>query len=221
MKHWTLHWLEAQGDLRDVRDRLAEETDAACQTLANVITPPRLDMLVYRAPGQVIPEIGIAGRAYHGALFSMGVDPANPQLCSSLTDGTFRRQILHEVHHCMRMAGPGYGWTLGEALVSEGLAGHFVTWLMHSAPEPWECAVERAALTAAGVSSAALNDTHYDHAAWFFGSGALPRWYGYTLGYEMVAAWLSEAGAPDAEKRISVPAEEVIAAARRCGLLRE
>ncbi|KAB0876199.1 DUF2268 domain-containing putative Zn-dependent protease [Cronobacter muytjensii] len=219
MQRWTIHWLEAQGDLSDYRARIHDETAAAYETLAAIMMPPRLDILVHRAPGQVIPEIGLAGRAYHGALFSMGIDPHNPHLTSSLTDGTLRRQILHEVHHCMRMAGPGYGWTPGEALVSEGLAGQFVTWLMGSAPEPWERALESAALTAAPVSVAALGDTRYDHAAWFFGTGALPRWYGYTLGYEMVGAWLEEVGTPDAERWVTVSAQEVIGAARRHGLL--
>ncbi len=181
MERWTLHWLQAQGDLRAYRDRITDETTAACETLATVMTPPRLDILVHRAPGQVIPEIGLAGRAYHGALFSMGIDPENPHLLSSLTDGTLRRQILHEVHHCLRMAGPGYGWTPGEALVSEGLAGQFVTWLMGSPPEPWERALDRAALTAAPVSVAALGGAPYDHAAWFSAparcpAGTATRW---------------------------------------------
>ncbi|NHV88755.1 DUF2268 domain-containing protein [Cronobacter dublinensis] len=221
MERWTLHWLQAQGDLRDYRDRITDETTAACETLATVMTPPRLDILVHRAPGQVIPEIGLAGRAYHGALFSMGIDPDNPHLLSSLTDGTLRRQILHEVHHCLRMAGPGYGWTPGEALVSEGLAGQFVTWLLGSLPEPWERALDRAALTAAPVSVAALDGAPYDHAAWFFGTGTLPRWYGYTLGYHMAGAWLEEVGTPDAERWVTVSAQEVIGAARRHGLLGE
>lgn len=103
--------------------------------------------------------------------------------------------------------------------MSEGLAGQFVTWLMGSPPEPWERALDRAALTAAPVSVAALGGVPYDHAAWFFGTGALPRWYGYTLGYHMVGAWLEEVGTPDAERWVTVSAQEVIGAARRHGLL--
>jgi hypothetical protein len=75
------------------------------------------------------------------SLFSLTLDPDNPNFERSLGDGDLRRTIAHEVHHCMRMAGPGYGWTLGEALVSEGLAGQFVHRLFGSPPEPWECAV--------------------------------------------------------------------------------
>ena len=58
-------------------------------------------------------------------MFSMTLDPDNPNFAASLEGGAVHRHIVHEVHHCLRMAGPGYGWTLGEALVSEGLAGQF------------------------------------------------------------------------------------------------
>nr|WP_274517589.1 DUF2268 domain-containing putative Zn-dependent protease [Pseudomonas sp. GM18] len=64
----------------------------------------------------------------------MTLDPDNPNLLPSLRTGTLHRQIVHEVHHCLRIAGPGYGWTLGEALVSEGLAGQFVRHLLGKRP---------------------------------------------------------------------------------------
>lgn len=35
-----------------------------------------------------------------------------------LENGTLVRQIVHEVHHCLRMRGPGYGWTLGYQMVA-------------------------------------------------------------------------------------------------------
>ena len=65
---------------------------------------------------------------------------------TAVTDGTLRRHVAHEVHYCLRMGGPGYGRSLGEALVSEGLAGRFVAKLFGNAPEPWECAIDAAAL---------------------------------------------------------------------------
>ncbi len=49
------------------------------------------------------------------------------RLAASLDDGAFRRTIAHVVHRCLRMAEPGYGRTLGEALVSQGLAGQAET----------------------------------------------------------------------------------------------
>jgi hypothetical protein len=110
--------------------------------------------------------------------------------------GDLRRTVAHEVHHCLRMAGPGYGWTLGEALVSEGLAGRFVSRLFGSPSESWECAVSDEERRANLPDNTTLLSTGHDHLAWFFGFGGChPRWLGYTLGYRIVGDWL------DAEAR--------------------
>ncbi|PYE40485.1 putative Zn-dependent protease DUF2268, partial [Rhizobium sp. PP-F2F-G20b] len=122
MDGWTLHWLSASGELDDHRADIVGNFDAAYRTLSGLLPPPRLDILVQWLTGQTIPEMGIVGRAYRDTLFAMTVDPDNPNFATSLQDGALHRQIVHEVHHCLRMAGPdGYGWTLGEALVSEGV----------------------------------------------------------------------------------------------------
>ncbi|MES0476805.1 MULTISPECIES: DUF2268 domain-containing putative Zn-dependent protease [Citrobacter freundii complex] len=42
------------------------------------------------------------------------------------------------LHHAARWQGPGYGSTLGEALVSKGLADHFSLELFGGEPELWE-----------------------------------------------------------------------------------
>jgi Predicted Zn-dependent protease (DUF2268) len=136
----------------------------------------------------VIPEIGIAGQIYRRSLFALTLDPDNPNFASSLRDGNLRRHVVHEVHHCLRKGGPGYGKSLGEALVSEGLAGQFVTRLFGTPPEPWERAVESPVALSLFPAADVMASTTYDHRAWFFGAGGqFPRWLGYTLGYMIVA----------------------------------
>lgn len=219
MNNWTLHWLEASGDLNDFRADILRNFEAAYTTLAAFLPPPRLDILVQRLAGQTITEMGIVGHAYRDTLFSMTVDPDNPNFAPSIEDGALHRQILHEVHHCMRMAGPGCGWTLGEALVSEGLAGQFVRKLLGNTPEPWEQAVSPESLRSAPVDRKILGTINYDHPAWFFGRGSHPRWLGYTLGYEMVGSWLEEAGEISAVSWIDVPAATIIKAAAKDGFI--
>lgn len=220
MDGWTLHWLSASGELDDHRADIVGNFDAAYRTLSGLLPPPRLDILVQWLTGQTIPEMGIVGRAYRDTLFAMTVDPDNPNFATSLQDGALHRQIVHEVHHCLRMAGPdGYGWTLGEALVSEGLAGQFVGRLLGTLPEPWERAVPADQLRSSPVDLKALSATNYDHPAWFYGSGSRPRWLGYTLGYEMVGSWLKIAGEVDASMWITIPAAAIVDAAVKDGLV--
>jgi len=216
---WNIHWLEASGDVGQYKPAIVSAAETAFQHLSSVTRAPRLDILIQCVPEAAIPETGFAGRAYSSSLFGLAIDPANPNLTPMLGNGTLVRQILHEVHHCLRMRGPGYGWTLGEALVSEGLAGQFVCWLLNSEAEPWESAIALNKLQASPAPLATLQSPHYDHSAWFFGTGDYCRWYGYSLGYQMVAAWLRDRGECPGEEWFSVTADEVIAAALTDGLL--
>ncbi|WP_191061192.1 DUF2268 domain-containing putative Zn-dependent protease [Geminicoccus harenae] len=211
MQEWELHWLEAEGNLQSWKDLIISGVETARDTVSRIIPPPRLDILVQPQPGRVIPEIGMVGFAHRKSLFSLSIDPENPNLSRCLTDGTLARQVAHEVHHCVRIAGPGYGRTLGEALVSEGLAGRFVRELFGNSPEPWECAVDVETLRKNLPDEAELSSTNYDHAAWFFGaSGKRPRWLGYTLGYELVGNWLRKSPPAEASVWIDVPAQVVL-----------
>ncbi|XVO89624.1 DUF2268 domain-containing putative Zn-dependent protease [Pseudomonas palleroniana] len=219
MDAWTLHWLEASGSLAEFHQVLKAEFELAYRAIARRMPPPRLDVLVQRLPGETIAELGLVGRAYRSTMFSMTLDPDNPNFAASLKGGAVRRHIVHEVHHCLRMAGPGYGWTLGEALVSEGLAGQFVQHVLGSEPEPWESAHGLEALQAAPVSLNELEATYYDHNAWFFGTGDKPRWLGYALGHQMVGRWLATVGQPNTEAWVNVSALDILAVAFEEGML--
>ena len=220
MENWTLHWLEASGNLEAFRADILDNFETAYRTLSAFMAPPSLDIIIERVAGQTIPEMGIMGYAHRSTLFSMTIDPDNPNFEQSLRDGALHRQIIHEVHHCMRMAGPGYGDTLGEVLVSEGLAGQFVGKLLGTKPELWEKAVPLRRLRSTPVEQKTLAATDYDHSAWFYGNGEYPRWLGYSLGYAMVGQWLETAGQIDDSTWIGVPAAIVIEAAVKSGLVR-
>lgn len=211
MTDWNLHWLVTQGDLAPWRGAIEDELAATRASIGEFLAPPALDVLIERS-GNVIGEIGMLGRAYRHNLFSLAVDPNNPAFEVSLHDGTLRRTVAHEVNHCLRMAGPGYGTTLGEALVSEGLAGHFVQRLFASPPEPWERAVDKETLLAHLPDHATLSSSQWDHPAWFFGTrdGRYPHWLGYTLGYELVRAWIEARGPLSASALVDTPAADIL-----------
>jgi hypothetical protein len=176
MDGWSLHWLEASGDLSRYRAEITAAFEQSYRAVSGMLPPPRLDILIQRLAGATIPGVGIVGYAHRSTMFSMTVDPDEANFIPSLNEGALNRQIIHEVHHCLRMAGPGYGHTLGEALVSEGLAGQFVRHLMGTPPEPWECAATAEILQTTLPSAEDLVSINYDHDAWFFRHGfpALP-----------------------------------------------
>jgi hypothetical protein len=196
------------------RAQILSEIEATREAVSTLVAVPTLAVELRHAPGRVIPEIGMVGYAPSAKHFSLTFDSTNPHFAPSLADGTLRRQVAHEVHHCLRHAGPGYGQSLGEALVSEGLAGQFVNRLYSTPPEPWEKAVAPRDAWRFLPDDKTLGSPMYDHSAWFFGTGGYPRWLGYTLGYLLAGRWRALEPEANGERLVNVTAAEIIAAAR-------
>lgn len=210
MTDWTLHWLEAEGTLAAWQLAIEAEIGAARAAVTVLLPPPRLDVLLQRVPRGGIPELGIGGNAHRRALLSITLDPDNPRFAGAMADGALRRMLAHEVHHCLRFAARGYNASLGDALVSEGLAGHFSRLALGNPPEMWERAVPAAELRRHVPDRATLDAPRWNHAAWFFGAGGThPRWLGYTLGYRLVGLWL-DAAPRDMAAVVGVATAEVL-----------
>ena len=167
---------------------------------------PNVDILVGRDPFQVIPRTGVAGYAPTAHLVRLAVDPKSAPL-----DDRMKLEvgatIVHELHHCSRWSGPGYGTTLFEALVSEGLAQHFETDFRFERSEgkprdqvapfyakvPSESKLEE--LTArAREEFHKPNYSPEDHSEWFFGAGkrGIPLYAGYAIGFDLVGTFLEK-----------------------------
>lgn len=154
------------------------------------------------------------GVAHDRSLLMLSCDPDYPGFAAVLGTGALRRTAVHEAHHCLCMAGPGYGETLGEAIVSEGLAGCFTSLALGSPPEPWEAALEPGSARCLLPAAGGLEARDYDHAAWFFGTSNLPRWLGCALGHLIVGRWAA-AAQPSGRAWVDVPAAEVLAVGAR------
>jgi len=167
MPHWSIHLPHLAPDeaLGPLIDDIEWAIDTVERRVATVAQPFTLDIFVQCSDGNVIPELGYVGYSPGPGAIYLTFDPANANLRRSL-GAPLGRMIAHECHHAMRWREVGYGRTLLEALVSEGLAGHFVRELYQSEPEPWERALPASAL--APFAAEALRDGDaltYDHAA--------------------------------------------------------
>lgn len=190
---WTLHWLQAAGTLAPWRARIRAEIDAAFVACARVVVPPRVDIVIHQIPHWPVPELGFGGSAPSRTTMFLGFDTSLPAMETGLVGG-LRRVVVHEAHHCLRHAGPGYGRTLEEALVSEGLADHFVIEVLGGEPEPWCVALDESHLReAVAEAEPVLHDPHVDLHRWFRGEGGrLPEWSGYSVGWRVVGTYLEQ-----------------------------
>ncbi|MEP7452463.1 DUF2268 domain-containing putative Zn-dependent protease [Phyllobacterium sp. SB3] len=187
----NLHFLEAEGSLDSWHAILRTQAKSVADLITATV-PPRfisrpVDVLVQYLPEETIPELGIGGSCFRRGLVTINLDPANTLFEKSLTTGRFTQTLAHELHHSMRHEACGYGYSLGEAFISEGLADSFAQKLFTGLAPVWTNAlvncdwaevINRAELE--------LDHVHYDHSVWFFGAGELPRWTGYTIGYHLV-----------------------------------
>jgi uncharacterized protein YjaZ len=108
--------------------------------------------------------------------------------------------------------GPGYGITLGEALVTEGLADHFAAEAFpDTPPQPCDHALSAEQEAELWRKAQPILDVPggYNHPVWFRGGGSLPRWAGYTLGYRIAKAYLGDDFS--ASSAVGTEAETVIA----------
>ncbi len=192
MPKMTLHIINARHQLTGIAKWLSERLDDAFAVSAKHL--PLLDTdVVLRAGKAVIHEKGHLGYAPESGVIYVTVDPESPVLRANPSQ-SLERMLAHELHHSSRWDGPGYGKTLGEALVSEGLAGHFAQEAFGGEREPWEQLPVSILRTYVLKAKAAWQSPDYSHAEWFFGSQEFPAWVGYSLGYELIGRYLAAHG---------------------------
>ena len=201
----NLHLLNAQGKLSKLEDRIVSEFTASLTKITHLMPVEGVDVIV-SAGSAVLPETGLGGFCPQDDLVYLQIDPNNSRLLNNFSE-EFVATLGHELHHCIRRRKVGYGITLSEALVTEGLACHFETELRTTRVPFYAIALSQNEIRELwGKATLELSNQSYDHAAWFFGSKskAIPRHAGYSLGFQAVNEYVN---------KIEVPAS------RLCGAL--
>jgi hypothetical protein len=119
------HLLDAYGEIPPaLRRSIKRELRDSLASVSTHLTVDRVDVLV--VPGKwVIPEYGLTGQAGGKGRITITVDPESLRLRDTERAARLLGTLAHELHHVLRMRGPGYGTSLGESLISEGLAQCF------------------------------------------------------------------------------------------------
>ena len=193
-----LNILNASGALSNLCDAIEHCHKSSMSAIRKLLPVAEVDVVVL-AGGNVIPELGMLGYAPDRHHIYITIDPENQNLLLNFEE-EYRAALGHELHHCMRHSGPGYGTTLREALVSEGLACKFETELRRDGAAPiYAVQVGDKCLSNLLAKVALESDqTPYDHFGWFFGSTErkIPRWAGYSLGYKWANEYVARTGTP-------------------------
>lgn len=120
--------------------------------------------------------------------------------------------MAHELHHVARWRTVGYGGTLRQAIVTEGLADHFSMEFGRSAPPIWSLALVGDTLDSwIAAASQTWDQPGYSHSGWFLGGDpSIPRWAGYAIGYELVGRHLAANPEVSATSLVDSPATTIV-----------
>jgi uncharacterized protein YjaZ len=180
--------------------------ESTLRQVIKVVPLTAVRIIVVPDPKRTIPNYGIGGYTPNANTVFIYLDLAFPEF-SRVVSERLPSTLVHEFHHCMRWRGPGYGRTLFEALITEGLAEHFALELL-GASRPWSNAFPREETAKfLALAQPEFDSTTYNHPRWFFGRDhTLPRWTGYTLGFRLVEAYKEQHPGATAVTLVHMPA---------------
>lgn len=174
----------------DTRGAIEDQIVSTVDLVGSRLALPPVHIVVNTDLRLVIQEVGVGGFAPNANRVTLSIDPSRPDLAGVIQDA-LPPILAHELHHTARHAAAGYGSTLFEAVVSEGLADHFSLELLDTPAPPWAVALSSADLATWTDVVLAEPDGPYDHARWFLGvDGTVPRWTGFSVGFALVGAFL-------------------------------
>ena len=180
------------------------------QEIGRFIEVENVEFRVMVFPERTLPSKGMSGAAPNTSQIYILLDPDHPRLKTSLSEELVAT-LAHEYHHTSRKREVEFGSNLFEAIVSEGLAEHFVMEVTGEQP-PWAEPVDEE--TFAYWRSEAEKDwfnSDYDYLAWFIGLNSdIPRGTGYELGRRIIGEYLTAHPGERASKLFGAPAEQFL-----------
>lgn len=159
-----------------------------------------------------IPETGIGGYTDPiSGVVSISLDITERDVAESLRVW-LPAELAHELDHTARIqVGPGYGSTLIDEMVTEGMADAFSLQSFSEIPRiPWDHALTKGQERTVWARARRHLGQNVDHAEWFFGSGELPRWAGYTIGFDIVSGYLQRHPNATAADLVTLSADTIL-----------
>lgn len=191
MNNVTLFISNASGSFSKLEPTIKSAFEKAVSIAVDKIKLKDVDVICIDDPNMVIPEIGIGGYTPSRHLMFLYIDSRSDKV----TEQEIINTLCHEFYHSMSYDGPGYGKTLFDSMIFEGLATAFEeeaskgdSFLVRNLRSRES---SQALLT---KHSSELDAEDFDHFRWFIydETNELPRWAGYEIGFYIVREYLEK-----------------------------
>lgn len=196
------HIANATGELDSLEALITSALNRARPIVVHELQAQQIDIFFISASLLAMPEYGIGGNSPGPNHIYISFDPVSKKI----TEQGLFETLLHEIHHCMRWRNPGYGVTLGEAMISEGMACLYEE--EHRGTPPLYATAKISSNDIREAKKLITSDT-YDHAEWFFGTKDIPRWFGYTYGHQLCKQY-AQKHQTNAKEMLHLPASVII-----------
>lgn len=170
------HIANSTGELDSLIYLITKSLDNVIPIVEKDMNANQIDIIFISAAGLAIPEYGIGGNSPGPNHIYVSFDPKSDKI----TQVGLEETLFHEIHHCMRWRDPGYGDTLGEAMISEGLACLYEEQKTGIVPIYAKVKLDESQIR---LAKETIKSTEYSHSEWFFGAKEIDRWFGYSYGY--------------------------------------
>jgi Predicted Zn-dependent protease (DUF2268) len=179
------------------------------------LLPGPSTVIIIEQTANVIPETGELGYTDPATgQVLIQLDPISQVSFSETLAVWLPEALAHEIHHSVRiLTGPGFGNTLGEFLVSEGMASAFFHQAFPGTDALWDNALTRVQehalwnqaqplLTQGGLPV---------YSQWFYGGDGVPKWAGFTIGYHIAQDYIQHHPGTSAASLVDTPATTILA----------
>jgi hypothetical protein len=188
-----LYLLEADKDLKPFLKEVGQIARASISKIQKVLPfKEPVDVVVYRYR-TTDKDFLVSGYTPTGNTVWIYTDPSHKNY-QKLLEKQLPKVLTHELHHACRWQGPGFGKTLKEALVTEGLAAHFETETFGGKPSDFYVQFSDKEIQRFWkLAQKDLNSKSFSYDDWFFGNvkRKIPKHAGYALAYWLIGKSLN------------------------------
>jgi len=174
----------ADGSLEKHIQLIQSAFHRAVDVATNVLKLDKVDIVCLNDKNAVIPEIGIGGYTPSRHLVYLYIDPL-----FNIEEDEIFYTLCHEFNHARRYDGPGFGKTLFDSMIFEGLATAFEDEISdHKAFLPTFLRNREDTIALLAKSEPSFQSTDFIYHNWFISdpNKVIPRWAGYEMGFYLV-----------------------------------
>ena len=195
----------ASNKSEEILSRAVESLDKARNILRY---EKRVDVMLIEAQDFfVIPKLGIGGSAIGKSCIEVKIDFSRKNL-RKIIEVELPSTIYHELAHLVREDSVGYGNTLLDSFVSEGISCFVEKSILPNRKIPYIQKIKNEQKLWEKAKKL-LGKTKYNYSEWFFGAGKLPNWTGYRLGFLLVERFIGKSKI-SLEKLVRLNSKEIL-----------